>query len=252
MHAVYVETVSRIVTHNGGVVHDFEADLIKCSFGASKRCFEPEKRAVQAAVRIQQQLREEAEILKFPSNKDIRVRIGITMGKARCGNLGSGRMKRWTNVGPHFRAASALLQVAREESIPIALSGTVAKACKVHFVCQVVDVVALPPRRFKTIVYTPVEEKHLPADEWMYQLEESTQIEESSVSFQINSAWKHFCNGHPDRCVNMLEKLKRDSRMEEGQTPSETGQQNSTTQPVKVQVEKLKSLVDEFGSGGGQ
>ncbi|TWI73217.1 class 3 adenylate cyclase [Desulfobotulus alkaliphilus] len=104
----YLSAMTDIILESGGTVDKYEGDAIIAFWNAPLSLENHADRAVQAALRCQDTLREMADALKKWTQKKVRMRIGINTGDAVVGNLGSSKRFDYTMLGDAVNLAARL------------------------------------------------------------------------------------------------------------------------------------------------
>jgi len=139
----YFELMVDILFEQGGSLDKFIGDAIMGLWGAPVRRPDDATRAVQAAVRMQEKLKEFNGERAADGKQPLKIGIGLHTGLVVVGNMGSSKALSYTAIGDGVNLASRLCGVAREDMIVIS-EECAAKAGKEKFVLE-----ALPPAKVK-------------------------------------------------------------------------------------------------------
>ncbi|TYT74447.1 CHASE2 domain-containing protein [Desulfobotulus mexicanus] len=104
----YLSAMTDIILESGGTVDKYEGDAIIAFWNAPLALKDHADRAVQAALRCQDALRDMADELRKWTHKKVRMRIGINTGDAVVGNLGSSKRFDYTMLGDSVNLAARL------------------------------------------------------------------------------------------------------------------------------------------------
>ena len=153
----YFEAATSIITDEGGTIDKYIGDSIMAFWGAPEDFQNPCHHAARAALKIidkisilNQQWTKEG---KFP----FYTRIGIHMGDAIVGNLGSTERINYTAIGETINIASRIEGVNKQFDTQILVSETVYTAIKNQFILNAIGLVKLKGLREKIYVYTLID-----------------------------------------------------------------------------------------------
>ena len=113
----YLTVMSEAVIAEGGTLDKFLGDGIMAIFGAPLKHDDDPLRAVRAAVRIQKEVDNINKKRLKSGEKIMQVGIGITMGSAVVGNIGSPRRMDYTAIGDTVNMAFRLQSVAQGRQV---------------------------------------------------------------------------------------------------------------------------------------
>jgi class 3 adenylate cyclase len=112
-----MECLSRPIDAEGGVVDKYIGDEVMAVFGAPVRQEDHARRAVSAAVSMQQGMSELNRQRELRGEKPLGIGVGINSGVAVAGNMGSTNRLNYTVVGDTVNLASRLAGQARAGEI---------------------------------------------------------------------------------------------------------------------------------------
>jgi adenylate cyclase len=104
----YLESMSEIVFSCNGTVDKFMGDGMLAFFGDPFELPDHARQCVQAALAMQQKVRELAEKWKPLADIDLRIRIGINTGRVVAGNLGTNKRIEYTVIGAAVNLAQRM------------------------------------------------------------------------------------------------------------------------------------------------
>jgi adenylate cyclase len=104
----YLTEMTDIIHAHGGIIDKFEGDAIMAEFGAPLPMPDHADRAVRAALRMQERLKELREIWGGKGLPALKCRIGINTGSMIVGNMGSKQVFDYTVLGDSVNLASRL------------------------------------------------------------------------------------------------------------------------------------------------
>ncbi len=104
----FFETVVRVVSEEGGWVNKFEGDGALCVFGAPTAQSDHSARALRAARKLNQALREMAA-----DHHGISAGIGVSSGVVVAGNVGTEQRYEYTVIGQAVNEAARLTEIAK-------------------------------------------------------------------------------------------------------------------------------------------
>jgi class 3 adenylate cyclase len=108
----FTATVSAVLRRHGGNLVEFSGDGLMAIFGAPAALPGKERAALRAAVELVTAL--ETEGPRRPDGTPLAVGIGITTGRAHCGNIRSADQVIWTAVGNIVNLAARLQSLTRD------------------------------------------------------------------------------------------------------------------------------------------
>lgn len=146
----YLTAVTDIIFKHGGMIDKYIGDAVMALFGAPVANANAASNAINAAL----EMRDYVDILAPPESiqDPIRVRFGISTGKAVIGNIGSRQRIEYTAVGDTVNVASRLEQFARPSEICID-DATFAKVGKDEFAIQQIGAIDVKNRMQTVKVY---------------------------------------------------------------------------------------------------
>ncbi len=110
----YLNLLTEIVFHEGGMVTMFQGDALMAIFNAPLDQADHSLRAVRAAWRMQTALREQNT---RTGQKPVEFGIGVHIGQAYVGNIGHNRIQNYTAIGDAVNTAKRIQEVARENRV---------------------------------------------------------------------------------------------------------------------------------------
>ncbi len=111
--------MTEIVFRHQGTMLEFLGDAVLAVFGAPVPCADHARRAVAAAVDMQQATAELAERAERQGWPQFQIRIGINSGEVVAGNIGSVSRVKYTIIGDHVNLAARLQTCAKPGGILI-------------------------------------------------------------------------------------------------------------------------------------
>jgi adenylate cyclase len=117
----FLGCLTRPVLENGGTLDRYSGDGIVSFWGAPLDCPDHADRAVDAALRIQQEIRALNREQARQNLPVLRVRIGVESGKALVGDLGTEFRSTYTAVGDCINFASRLESAARNQPFSLVI-----------------------------------------------------------------------------------------------------------------------------------
>lgn len=116
---IYFEHMVHVIFEHGGTVNKFVGDMIVCMFGAPAPLANCEKRAIEAAIGMQNRLQ---EIPNDWIRENFHTGIGISSGEVVVGNIGSPQHVDYTAIGDQVNVASRLQSLAKGRQILVGRS----------------------------------------------------------------------------------------------------------------------------------
>jgi adenylate cyclase len=128
----YLETMCEIITDHGGMVDKFIGDAILAVFGAPKSWPDNAKRAVETAIAMSRALErfDTTGIILPPEGLDIG--IGVHMGDAIVGTVGSSSKFDYTVIGDTVNLASRLEGLTKHYQVRMLVSESVVKCIEAN------------------------------------------------------------------------------------------------------------------------
>jgi len=123
----YFRAMGMAVESAGGQLDKFIGDGVMALFGVGSRPAEGCRRALTAARRMSEGLRELNQSLANDIAEPLRIGIGIHVGPAIVGEMGHGRATSVTAVGDTVNTASRLESLTKEYGCQLVISDTVAR-----------------------------------------------------------------------------------------------------------------------------
>ena len=124
----YFEEVTGAIHRHDGTVDKFIGDGIMAFFGAPKALANPSAAAVAAAQEMLSRLAELNETLKKEGQMPISIGIGLHVGDAVVGHVGSTARHEYTAIGDTVNLASRIESLTKEVHFPLVCSEQVLKA----------------------------------------------------------------------------------------------------------------------------
>lgn len=124
----YFSLMTEVIHKHGGVVDKFIGDGLMAFFGAPQALDHPERRALEAAQEMLIRLHRHNRTLQQRGIDPIVIGIGLHVGDAILGYLGSEARHEYTAIGDVVNAASRLEGMTKEVGYPIVCSAEVAGA----------------------------------------------------------------------------------------------------------------------------
>jgi adenylate cyclase len=150
---VYFEELSKIIIDEKGTIDKYIGDAIMAFWGAPLPNKSPNHHAARAALRCQKKLNELNSIWEQKGNRALVTRIGIHMGDAIVGNLGSSERLNYTALGDTINIASRLESINKNYGTKIIVSDTVYEEIKDQFVLRLIDCVIVKGRTQSFYIY---------------------------------------------------------------------------------------------------
>jgi adenylate cyclase len=126
----YLSTMSRVVTHNGGMVNKYIGDAVMAIFGVPipKGRSADARNAVTCALDMREALVRLNKRFKQRGIPEIGMRIGIATGELVAGSLGNKKRLEYTVIGDIVNTASRLESGGKDKPMP---EGVFADGCRI-------------------------------------------------------------------------------------------------------------------------
>ncbi|CAM2939076.1 guanylate cyclase [Legionella steigerwaltii] len=149
----YLEELSQIIIDEKGTIDKYIGDSIMAFWGAPLPDEQPCHHAARAALRCQKKLDELNKIWQQKGKEAFFTRIGIHMGDAIVGNLGSSERLNYTAIGDTINTASRLENINKNYGTKIIVSDTVYEIIKDQFILRMIDCVVVKGRTQSCCIY---------------------------------------------------------------------------------------------------
>ncbi|GAB4130236.1 MAG: hypothetical protein Fur0040_12700 [Sideroxydans sp.] len=124
----YFSEMAKAIHQHGGAVGRFDGDAVMAYFGAPQALEQPEKNALEAAQEMLLRLRQVNARLKEQQMEPIEIGIGIEVGEAIIGHVGSEARHEYSAIGEVIGVTMALAKLSGETGFPVLCSSQVAHA----------------------------------------------------------------------------------------------------------------------------
>lgn len=152
--SVYLKEVSDIIMHRKGFINKYEGDAVMAIWGAFREQPDQARLACQSALEQQEKIREINKEFKTRFGFEIQVRMGINMGPAVVGNIGSeGKKIEFTALGDTVNIASRFEGINKLYGTLVCVGETVKEACKEEFVFRKLDSIMVKGKEKPTVIY---------------------------------------------------------------------------------------------------
>ncbi|CEG56500.1 adenylate/guanylate cyclase domain-containing protein [Legionella fallonii] len=149
----YFEELTRVIIDEQGTIDKYIGDSIMAFWGAPLPNAHPCHRAAKAALRCQKKLDTLNEMWLQKGGKAFITRIGIHMGDAIVGNLGSSERLNYTAIGDAINVASRLESINKNYQTRIIVSDIVYEQIKDKFALRMIDHVVVKGRTQSCYIY---------------------------------------------------------------------------------------------------
>lgn len=149
----YFEELTQIIISEKGTIDKYIGDAIMAFWGAPLTDTTPCHHAANAALRCQKRLDELNAAWQQKGYAVFFTRIGIHMGDAIVGNLGSSERVNYTAIGDTINTASRLESINKNYKTKIIVSETVYQQIKDQFVLRRIDCVVVKGRSQSSFIY---------------------------------------------------------------------------------------------------
>ncbi|MEO8965854.1 MAG: adenylate/guanylate cyclase domain-containing protein [Gammaproteobacteria bacterium] len=173
----YFEELTSIIVTNRGTIDKYIGDSLMAFWGAPLPETDPAKLAARAALRCIKRLRVLNNQWELEGKPAFITRIGIHLGEAIVGNLGSSERLNYTIIGNPANIASRLEQVNKRYGTNIIVSEDVYHAVKNQFILRMIDRVIIKGKVDPIYIYELIAESH------------------SEVGYDIDAYNKHYQQG---------------------------------------------------------
>lgn len=155
----YFAALTHIITEEKGTIDKYIGDSIMAFWGAPMTVDEPCVHAARAALKCMEKVKALNAEWQKQGKYPLHTRIGIHVGEAIVGNVGSIDRMNYTAVGEAVNIASRLEQLNKTYATHILVSSVIYEALNHQFEFRQVDEVILKGLKQKEFVYELVKEK---------------------------------------------------------------------------------------------
>lgn len=149
----YFEELTQIIIEEKGTIDKYIGDSIMAFWGAPIPQYRPIDHAAKAALRCEQKMDELNQKWKREGKPQFITRIGIHMGEAIVGNLGSTERLNYTAIGDVINTTSRLEHINKFYQTKIMVTEDIYQQLKNRFVFRKVDFVTFTGKTGKIYIY---------------------------------------------------------------------------------------------------
>lgn len=149
----YFDELSHIIVDHRGTIDKYIGDAIMAFWGAPSPVIEPSLHASIAALDCIQRSKELNKQWKSENKPEFISRIGIHLGEAIVGNLGSSERLNYTAIGDTINFSNRLVNVNKIYGTHIIVSESVYQAVNKWYVFRLLDCVILKGRKESNYIY---------------------------------------------------------------------------------------------------
>ncbi|EKD54888.1 MAG: adenylate/guanylate cyclase [uncultured bacterium] len=162
----YFDELSKIIVAEKGTIDKYIGDSIMAFWGAPLSEKNPVHHAAHAALKCFKRLEELNSRWKAEGKPQFITRMGLHVGEAIVGNLGSSERLNYTAIGAAVNTANRLEGINKIYGSSIMVSEAVYKAIKNHFVLRLLDCIRVKGKHKSSFIYEllAVEASHLSFD----------------------------------------------------------------------------------------
>jgi adenylate cyclase len=195
----YFDALSQIIVLNNGTIDKYIGDAIMAFWGAPQHVDEPAIFAARTALRCIARSTELNNQWQMEGKPIFYTRIGIHLGDAIVGNLGSSERINYTAIGDTTNIASRLEGINKFYGTQIIVSDSVYQNIKDHFVLRMIDRVAVKGKQIYTDIYELIAETR---DEVSFDLERYMVVFGKGFTAYKNSYWDEAIH-HFRKCLEI-------------------------------------------------
>lgn len=182
----YFEEFSQIILEEKGTIDKYIGDAIMAFWGAPLAVKDPCHAAARAALRCIERL----ELLNIKWLKEgktpLVTRIGIHVGEAIVGNVGSKERLNYTAFGDTINVANRLENVNKIYGTHILVSQSVFNIIKDHFILRLIDHVALKGKHKSSFIYELLARKK---EKLTFDFDQYTQFFQAGFDYYQKENW---------------------------------------------------------------
>lgn len=182
----YLDELTRIIMAQHGTIDKYIGDAIMAFWGAPIPLDNAPLLACKAALYCQRKIVEMTPDWEDKGLPVLHTRFGIHSGHGVVGNLGSSERMNYSVIGDSVNLASRLEAVNKLYETSIIISHDTYKHVKQHFICRLLDIVAVKGKENGVRIYELVEETSF---ELSPSLKEKHQIWHEGMEKYLNRDW---------------------------------------------------------------
>lgn len=149
----YFEEVTKIIFKHNGTVDKYIGDSVMAFFGAPNKDKDHTLNACRAAIGIQKRLSELNQQWLVQDKPVFDTRIGVHVGFAIVGNIGSSDRINYTALGDNVNLASRLEGINKFYKTNVIISEDVYKEVRDHCLLRPLDIIAVKGKNIVTPIY---------------------------------------------------------------------------------------------------
>ncbi len=154
----YFDALTQIIVLNNGTIDKYIGDAIMAFWGAPQQIDQPAVPAAKAALRCIQRSNQLNKQWQAEGKPILYTRIGLHLGDAIVGNLGSSERINYTAIGDTINIASRLESINKIYGTQIIVSNSIYQEIKDHFILRLVDHVAAKDKQESSYLYELIAE----------------------------------------------------------------------------------------------
>lgn len=139
----YMDPMTEIITKEKGTVDKYMGDAIMAYWNAPGNVEDHQDRALSAAIKQIEYLKQLNEILEKENKPHIDIGIGLNTGIATVGEMGSQRRSDYTVIGDPINLGSRLESLCKEYGAKIIISQYLKNGLKDKYILRVLDLVTV-------------------------------------------------------------------------------------------------------------
>ncbi len=147
----FFETLSEIATKCGGVITQYQGDMILITFNAVTKDEHHAEHALTTALAIQDALKSR----RFGHGVKLKARCGVNSGEVAIGAVGAQDRLVFTVLGDEVNVASRLEALNKQYGTCILVGENTARLCRGAFAFDEIDNIQIRGRQSRTTIYTP-------------------------------------------------------------------------------------------------
>jgi adenylate cyclase len=159
----YLSAMTLILKEHEGVLDKYIGDAIVGIFNAPVPVEEHSLKAVRASLKMLHKLEELRQTWKrenryMPEVHEMRIRIGLNVGLAKVGFMGTDALASYTMMGDTVNLAARLEAAGKDYGVSLLVSDAVYQEVKDHVYARKLDLVRVKGKREPVVLYEPIAE----------------------------------------------------------------------------------------------
>lgn len=194
INRLFTPATAAVLEHSG-FLDKYMGDAMMALYGAPLDVPDKEKEACRSAIKIMERMDAVRAEFKAEGKPDVRMGIGVNVGEAIVGNMGSTERFNYSAIGDAVNTASRLEGLTRPYGVRIVASDKIVERAQDEFLFRWLDTVQVKGKKKGVKIY-----------ELMCRLSDPVVDEKRKLKEQYEAALERFIAGDMDGCLALCEK----------------------------------------------